>query len=154
MGAVDYSGEAAEVKIHTVNHKPVIASSLRPLPSRKRRRGEKEDLNLSPPLSFRIIRAPIMWRILLLSLVPGPAQIQSGKPGRGILCFSLFLFFLNGYFIAPFVVSFAGLQAIALAMTGVVWILALLDAIRIRRQPPPSTPVGAKKTGKIYERSS
>jgi hypothetical protein len=95
-----------------------------------------------------------MWWTLLLSLVPGPAQIHFGKPGRGILCFALFLFFLNGALVAQFVSASSGLRVVALALAGATWILAFLDALRLRRRPPFTLVPAGTAAGKIYERTS
>jgi len=98
-----------------------------------------------------------MWRTLLLSLAPGAAHIQTGKPGRGIMFFFLFLFFLNGYLVSPFLTSSTGIKTVALILTGVIWFVALLDAIRLWQKPRSLLLAEEGKNAsseKIYERTS
>ena len=69
----------------------------------------------------------------LLGLIPGAAHIHLGRPRRGLACFFAFAFFVNGAFIAPFLVLGKAAPWIFAAAAAGTWIVAMGDACRLEK---------------------
>jgi hypothetical protein len=82
---------------------------------------------------------------MALSVVPGAAHIDLGRAGRGLLIFALFAFSVNGALVAPLVLGAAGARGICVGAAAVLWVGALIDALRLSARaerkaeaPPPA----------------
>ena len=92
-------------------------------------------------------------RTLALSLIPGAAHVDLGRPGRGLLFFILFAFFANGALVAPFVLGSRGARLGGLLAASGIWIIAFCDALRLaagigKKTPGEAAPVEKKDVGK------
>jgi uncharacterized membrane protein (GlpM family) len=76
------------------------------------------------------MRSPMNWKRAALLVVPGLAHLQQERAGRGLTWFVLFTFFLNSYFIAPFLVSSRMFRVGALIATVICWLVAAYDGCR------------------------
>ena len=87
------------------------------------------------------------FRTIALSLIPGAAHVDLGRAGRGLLVFSLFAFSVNAALVAPLVLGVRSLRTIGAVAAGVLWIAALIDALRLAarqdRKKDAVAPAGA-----------
>ena len=69
--------------------------------------------------------------MVALSLIPGAAHIDLGRTIQGLLYFLLFALCLNGSLMAPFLSSDPDLRVRCALGAGVLWLIAVVDALRI-----------------------
>jgi hypothetical protein len=74
-------------------------------------------------------------RAVLLSVVPGVAQVDRGRCLRGLGFFILFAALANVALIAPLLTADGRLRLGAALSAGGVWLLSLCDACRIAKRP-------------------
>ncbi len=85
---------------------------------------------------------------MALSLIPGAAHVDVGRPGRGLLFFILFAFCANGALVAPFVMGARGARLGGLLAATGIWIVALFDALRLAAASLKTAAGGAEKAEK------
>lgn len=81
-------------------------------------------------------------RTAILALIPGAAHLDLGRPGRGLAAFASFVLLADACLMAPFLGASAPWQAGLGAAASAVWMLALLDVLRLARQPRGGPPAG------------
>lgn len=91
----------------------------------------------------------MIWKSFLLSILPGLGQIHSGRAGRGLAWFSLFVFLFNAYFMAPFLLAGRGLRIGALVAFVTCWVLAFFDALwcTVKLRPVPLPELSHERHG-------
>ncbi len=70
------------------------------------------------------------FRTILWVIVPGVGQIHLGRAGKGILFFTLFALFLNGYLLSPLLLADRVIVGILLALTILVWLISAVNYLR------------------------
>lgn len=78
-------------------------------------------------------RAPMRFRAAILSLIPGVAHVDQGRAGRGVALFALFALLLNAALLGPWLSSDPRVRAAAGGGAAALWVLALVDALRLSR---------------------
>ena len=90
-------------------------------------------------------------RTLALSLIPGAAQVDLGRPGRGLLFFILFVFCANGALVAPLVLGARGARVGGILAASGIWIAAFWDAWRLAAGAGKKAAAGAAESAEKKE---
>lgn len=95
-----------------------------------------------------IMGAPVI-RHFFVALIPGVGQVQQDRHLTGLVLFFLFAFSLNGLLVGPKMISGLDVKqiyTICIASAGGVWLISLVDYIRVevarRGKTPPPTAEG------------
>jgi hypothetical protein len=68
---------------------------------------------------------------ILWVIVPGVGQIHLGRAGKGILFFTLFALFLNGWLLMHVLPADRMIKATLLALTVLAWLISTVDYVRL-----------------------